>query len=239
MSQSLPDPFLSQESQPPVTPFSQRGQSQYRMRTPPLRPLSQELTQFDTRAIEQQREQQRRADADAAAVADRVRQEEDDAQQAAYDAQEAAYAAFMATNPSYDPYDFSQPLSPPQLPGYLPLSAKERAIASRVEDASRPVQRPYTFYGNQGHAAAAAEEAERNKRIAQEFVTRTNAARRAAEAARRQGQGQGQGGVAKRGGQRKTLRKSNRNSKYTIKSISKRNSKSNRKSNRKSNKHKM
>lgn len=218
-----PDPFLSQPSQPQATPFSQRGQSQYRMRIPPPRPLSQELTQYDTRAIEQ-REQQRQADADAAAAAaDRARQEEDDALTAAYDAQEAAYAAYLAENPSYEPYDFSRPLTPP--PGYRPFSEEERAIEERVQSADRPVQRPYIFYGSQSHAAAAAEQHERNKEIARQFIIETNKARREAEAKlKKQGQGQGQGGIAKskKGGQKmlskKKASKPHSKSKYTRKS---------------------
>lgn len=213
-----PDPFLSQPSQPQATPFSQRGQSQYRMRTPPPRSLSQELTQYDTRAIEQ-REQQRQADADAAAAAaDRARQEEDEALAAAYDAQEAAYAAYLAENPSYEPYDFSRPLTPP--PGYRPLSEKERAIEERVQSADRPVQRPYVFYGNQGYAAAAAEQHERNKEIARQFVIKTNKTQREAEAKIKK---QGQGGIAKskKGGQKmlskKKASKTHSKSKYTRK----------------------
>jgi len=207
LSQEFTSPSQSSQSQlivVPSTPEFQRARSQFGRPPSPQVAFSpgEIYTQLDTRSFEEERERQQQ-------LAAAARQAEDDAQQAVYDAQQAEYAAYLERNPPSPIPDFSQPL--PHPPGFQPLTPAEEAIARRVENAGRPVQRPYVFYGNQDHAAHAEAQRERDDDLVRQFMRRTQAAAAAAAAAKRDSR-------ARRGG-RYTKKKSKRNvKKYTRKS---------------------
>jgi hypothetical protein len=215
------DPFLSDEYEeddeeeevaPPGLPTPT---TQYTGMPLPRVDPSQLYTQRDYRRFNEQVERE-----SAAAAA--AHQQQIDAENAAYHAEQARIAA----RPSQPPItDFFLPTMRPPLD---PLTPKQHAIARRVAAADAPVREQYVFYGNQQHAANAAEEAEQRRRVAKDFVTRTNAAQRdveareAAKTARRQEaaarrqeaaarrRGNGQGGQAQ-GGQRKSSKKKRKN----------------------------
>jgi len=215
-SQSSPSQSSQQQLQVlPSTPAVLRAHSQFgRPPSPQLAFSSGEIyTQLDTRSSKKEQGRQRHLAAAAASAAAA-------GQQAVYDDQEAEYAEYLERNPPSPLPDFSRPL--PHPPGYQPLTPEEEAIARRVENAGRPVHRPYVFRGNQEHAADAEAQHKQDDDIVRKFMRETQAAAAAAAAKSR----------AKRGG-RYTNKKSKRNvKKYTRKS--KKNKMQRRKSHRRS-----